>query len=131
MKKQNIRYRIERARETYNDAIYLFEKGSLNSSMNRLYYAAFYATSALLLDRNIEVKSHAGVKQKLGEEFVITGIISKDIARTFSILSDLRHHGDYDDLFDFEKENVEQLLKPTNEYIDKIEEIISQKPSDS
>ena len=96
--------------------------------MNRLYYAAFYATIALLLDKNIEVKSHVGVKQKLGEEFVLPGIISKDIARTFRILSDLRHHGDYDDLFDFEKENVERLLKPTKEYIDKIEEIISKSP---
>jgi len=99
--------------------------------MNRLYYAAFYATIALLLDKNIEVKSHMGVKQKLGEEFVITGRISKEIARTFSILSDLRHHGDYDDLFDFEKENVERLLQPTKEYIDMIEEIISRSTQDS
>ena len=94
--------------------------------MNRLYYAAFYATIALLLDKNIEVKSHAGVKQKFGEEYVVTGKISKDIGRTFSMLFDLRHHGDYDDLFDFDNEIVEQLLIPTREYIDKIEEIINE-----
>ena len=126
MKKQNIRYRLKRARETYEDAVFLFERGSLNSSMNRLYYSSFYATIALRLDRNIEVKSHAGVKQKLGEEFVVTGKISKDIAKTFSILFDLRHHGDYEDLFDFEKEIVERLLIPTREYIDKIEEFINE-----
>jgi uncharacterized protein (UPF0332 family) len=62
MKKENIKYRITRARETHQDAIYLYEKGSINSSINRLYYAAFYATIALLLDNNIEVKSHNGVK---------------------------------------------------------------------
>ena len=126
MKKQNIRYRLKRAKETYEDAVFLFERGSLNSSMNRLYYSAFYATIALLLDKNIEVKSHAGVKQKLGEEFVVTRKISKDIAKTFNILFDLRHHGDYDDLFDFEQEIVERLLIPTREFIDKIEEIISE-----
>jgi uncharacterized protein (UPF0332 family) len=125
LRKQNIRYRIKRARETYEDAVYLFEKGSFNSSMNRLYYAAFYATIALLLDRDIEVKSHIGVKQKLGEEFVVTGILSKDHARTLSILSDYRHKGDYDDLFDFDKEIVERLLIPTKQYIDKIEEILN------
>ena len=70
MKQENIQYRLSRLKETYQDAIFLFEKGSLNSSINRLYYAAFYAAIALLLANDIEVKSHNGVKQKLGEDFV-------------------------------------------------------------
>jgi uncharacterized protein (UPF0332 family) len=125
LKRENIKYRIKRARETYQDAIFLFEKGSINSSLNRLYYSAFYATIALLLNNGIEIKSHNGVKQKLGEEFVLKGLISKDFAKTYGLLSDYRHKGDYDDLFDFDKEVVERLLKPIREYIDKIEEIIS------
>jgi uncharacterized protein (UPF0332 family) len=72
LKKENIKYRILRARETYQDAIFLLERGSTNSSINRLYYAAFYATVALLLSKGIEVKSHTGVKQKLGEEEITT-----------------------------------------------------------
>jgi uncharacterized protein (UPF0332 family) len=91
LKKENIKYRILRARETYQDAIFLLDKGSINSSINRLYYATFYATVALLLNKGIEVKSHNGVKQKLGEEFVLKGLISKDLAKTFSILADYRH----------------------------------------
>ena len=126
MKTENIQYRLLRARETYQDAIYLFEKGSINSSINRLYYSAFYATIALLLNKDIEVKSHNGVKQKLGEEFVLKGIISRELAKTYSILADYRHKGDYDDLFDFDKENVESLLAPVKGYIDRIEEIIGQ-----
>jgi uncharacterized protein (UPF0332 family) len=125
LKSENIKYRIKRARETYQDAIYLFERGSINSSVNRLYYSAFYATIALLLKNGIEIKSHNGVKQKLGEEFVLKGLISKDIAKTYSLLSDYRHKGDYDDLFDFDNEVVERLLKPVKEYIDRIEEIIN------
>lgn len=76
MKEQNIKYRIQRAKETYQDAIFLFEKGSLNSCINRLYYSAFYAVIALLLANDIEVKSHNGVKQKLGEEFITKGKLS-------------------------------------------------------
>ncbi len=124
MKAEHIKYRLKRAKETYQDAIFLFERGSTNSSINRLYYSVFYATVALLLHNNIEVKSHNGVKQKLGEEFVLKGIISKETAKTFSILSDYRHKGDYDDLFDFEKEIVERLLNPTKKYLNKIEQII-------
>jgi uncharacterized protein (UPF0332 family) len=126
LKSENIQYRIKRARETYNDAILLFEKGSFNSSINRLYYSVFYATIALLLNNDIEVKSHNGVKQKLGEEFVLKGILSKEIAKTYNILSDYRHKGDYDDLFDFDKEVISRLLTPAKEYIDRIEEILNQ-----
>jgi uncharacterized protein len=126
LKKENIKYRIKRTRETYQDAVYLLEKGSMNSSMNRLYYSAFYATIALLLNKGIEVKSHNGVKQKLGEEFVLKGTISKELAKTYSILADYRHKGDYDDLFDFDEDVIKRLMYPVKEYIDKIEEIINQ-----
>jgi uncharacterized protein (UPF0332 family) len=126
LKEDNLTYRLLRARETYQDAVYLFERGSVNSSINRLYYAAFYATLALFLNSGIEIKSHNGIKLKLGEEFVLKGIISKEIAKTFSLLADYRQKGDYDDLFYFDEEVVSRLLSPVKEYIDKIEEIIIQ-----
>ncbi len=84
MKQDHIKYRLNRAKETYSDAIFLFEKGSINSSINRLYYSAFYAVIALLLANDIEVKSHNGVKQKLGEEFISKGKLSKVHAKTFN-----------------------------------------------
>ena len=124
MKQENIQYRLIRAKETYQDAIFLFEKGSLNSSVNRLYYAVFYATIALLLANDIDVKSHNGVKQKLGEEFITKGKLFKIHAKTFNILSDFRHKGDYDDLFDFETEMVERLINPVKEFIDAIDQLI-------
>ena len=124
MKSENISYRIKRAKETYEDAIFLFEKGSLNSSINRLYYSAFYAAIALLLDNDIEVKSHNGVKQKLGEEFISKGKLSKVHAKTYNLLSDFRHKGDYDDLFDFDAELVERLLEPVKEFIDAIDKLL-------
>ena len=124
LKEENIQYRVKRARETYQHAVYLYEIGSINSCINRLYYAAFYATIALLLKNGIEVKSHNGVKQKLGEFFVNKGIISRELAKTYSVLSDYRHKGDYDDLFEFEKEIVVRLLKPVKDFIDRIDELL-------
>ena len=78
-----------------------------------------------MIDKGIEVKSHNGVKQKLGEEFVLKGVIPKELAKTYSILADYRHKGDYDDLFDFDEEIIQRLLVPVKEYIDKIEELIT------
>jgi len=118
--KEHIKYRILRAKETYEDAIFLFEKGSWNSSINRLYYAAFYAAIALLLDNGLEVKSHNGVKRKLGE-LVVNGKLNKEHAKIFGVLSDFRNKGDYDDLFDFNKELVERLIDPVKIFIKEVE----------
>jgi len=124
MLEQHIKYRIERAKETYQDAIYLFEKGSWNSSINRLYYSVFYISIALLLHLGLEVKSHNGVKRKIGE-LVVSGKLKKDHARIFGLLSDFRNKGDYDDLFDFNKEMIERLVGPVKEYVDDFEMLIN------
>lgn len=44
-----VEYRIERAYKTMEEAALLEEKGYYNAAVNRLYYACYYATEALLL----------------------------------------------------------------------------------
>jgi uncharacterized protein (UPF0332 family) len=44
-----IKYRIERAEETYNEALLMRTGDHWNACANRLYYACFYAVSALLV----------------------------------------------------------------------------------
>ena len=46
-----IDYRLERARESLQEANILLERGHGNAFVNRLYYACFYAVSALLLTK--------------------------------------------------------------------------------
>ncbi len=98
-----IKYRISRAKETLDDAKLLAHNGKWNSAINRLYYAAFYAVSALLLKENINASSHNGTKSKLSEHFIITGKLSKGLGKVYSQLFTWRQKGDYDDLFDFDE----------------------------
>jgi len=56
MKKETrtlIAYRLERARESLEEAKILLERGYGNTFVNRLYYACFYAVSSLLLSRGL------------------------------------------------------------------------------
>jgi uncharacterized protein (UPF0332 family) len=53
-KKDLIEYRTKRAKDTFEDALILAEKNKWNSAINRLYYAAYYAVSALLLKSDIK-----------------------------------------------------------------------------
>lgn len=43
-----INYRLQRAEESYNDALLLSDNKRWNSVLNRLYYSCFYAVIALL-----------------------------------------------------------------------------------
>jgi uncharacterized protein (UPF0332 family) len=64
-KKQDyISYRINSAKETLEAARLLAENKHWNSAINRLYYASFYAISALLYKYDINANSHAGLKHQ-------------------------------------------------------------------
>jgi len=123
-KRDLIEYRIKRAKDTFEDALILAEKNKWNSAINRLYYAAYYAVIALLLKSDIKATTHNGVKSNFSEYFIKTGIISKDLGKIFSQLFTWRQKGDYDDLFDFEKEKVLPYLEPVKELIETIGKIV-------
>jgi uncharacterized protein len=57
--KNYIEYRLSRADNTFNDAILLANSNSWNSCVNRLYYACFYAVSALLVQKGYNIKTPA------------------------------------------------------------------------
>lgn len=123
-KRDLIEYRIKRAKDTFQDALILAEKNKWNSAINRLYYAAYYAVIALLLKSDIKATTHNGVKSNFSEYFIKTGIISKDLGKIFSQLFTWRQKGDYDDLFDFEKDKVLPYLEPVKELIETIGKIV-------
>ncbi len=124
-KTELVKYRIAKARQTLNEVPILIQSNFLNNAINRLYYACFYGVSALLLDRNIQAKSHAGTKQMFGLHFVKTGILTEEANDFFKLVFELRHTGDYDDYIVFDLKEVTSLLQPATDFITQIEAILS------
>jgi len=122
--KDLIEYRLNRAKDTLDDAHILAEKNKWNSTINRLYYAAYYAVTALLLKSGLRTTTHNGVKSNFSEHYIKTNMISKELGKSYSQLFTWRQKGDYDDLFDFEKDKVMPYFKPVKELIDTIEKIV-------
>jgi len=120
-KEDLIKYRIIRAKDTLDDAMILADKRKWNSSINRLYYAAYYAVMALLLKNDIKPTTHNGAKSNFSEHFIKTGLIPLRFGKMYSQLFTWRQKGDYDDFFDFEKEKVYPYFEPVKELIDIIE----------
>lgn len=116
-----VNYRIYRAKETLNEIKILIKNKFWNTSVNRMYYASFYAVNALLYKNGILTSSHSGTRQKFGEHFIKTGIIERDFGKLFTELSEKRLKGDYNDFFDFNEETVLQLFPKVEKFIDEIE----------
>ena len=118
-----IKYRMDKARKTFNEIDILLKNKLYNTAVNRLYYAAYYAVIALLIKHNINAQTHAGVRQMFGLHFIKSSLISKDSGKFFSDIYDMRQTGDYDDFIDYTKEDVLDLIEPANKLISKIEEL--------
>ncbi len=74
-KKTLVFYRMERALETLEEAVLLLNAGHTNTAVNRLYYACFYAVSALLLTQDMSSTKHIGIRSLFNRHFVKTGKI--------------------------------------------------------
>ena len=122
-----IRYRIMRSKETMKEVKILLENDFWNAAVNRLYYACFYAISALLLKNNITAQTHSGIRQMFGLHFVKTKIISRELGKFYTDLFDKRQTGDYADFVFFDRESVEHLIPISKELIQKIENLLSKK----
>jgi len=121
--KDIIRYRLERARECLEDAKGLFQMDSLHSSVNRIYYSIFYSVNALLLTRGLASSKHSGVRSLFLKEFVNKGKVEKTLGRFYSEMFKRRQTGDYEDLVEFKREDVDEWLKKAEEFVTKIEEV--------
>jgi len=119
-----VKYRLLRAKETYEDAQILAEKGRWNSSINRLYYSAYYAVMALLLNSDLKPTTHTGAKSNFSEHFIVTNKIPKEFGKMYSQLFTWRQKGDYDDMFDFENKMVLPYFEPVAKLIKLIEETL-------
>ena len=119
-----IQYRLHRAKDTFEDAQILAERRKWNSSINRLYYSAYYAVMALLLFSELNPATHNGAKSNFTEHFIKTERIPKEFGKMYSQLFTWRQKGDYDDLFDFDQQKVMPYFKPVQKLIEIVESIV-------
>ena len=101
-----ILYRMTRAHATLEDARILAKTGLWNACVNRLYYACFYAVSALLVRDGLSSSKHAGVRSLFNKQYVKTGKIPKDLAIIYNDLFERRQEGDYIDFVNFQESQV-------------------------
>jgi len=119
-----VKYRVSRAKETYEEEILLSKENHWNAAANRLYYSCFYIVNALLIKNGFNFSSHNGVKTELHKSFVKTGKINIESGKLYNRLFNLRQEGDYIDFKRFEREEIEPFLEETRNFIIEIEKLL-------
>jgi uncharacterized protein (UPF0332 family) len=120
-----VRYWWSKAEESLASARRELEARAYDFAVNRLYYAAFYAVSAALLERRLSFKKHTGVRATFHREFIKTGLVDVEWGKLYDQLFEDRQEGDYVALIAFDREYIEAQLTRCTRFLDELRPLIS------
>lgn len=118
-------YWFDKAEESLNAANSELEAGRLTFAVNRLYYAMFYAVSALFATKNLSYGKHSAVRAALHREFVKPGLLDKSLGRLYDELFNARQQGDYVPLVEFERDVVIEQANDVGEFLPQLRKLIT------
>jgi hypothetical protein len=122
--KDLIRYRLDRAKETLEEAQIMLQTGHPSGAVNRLYYACFYAVNALLLCHNMSSAKHSGVLSLFNKNFIKSGVFKAEFGHFYTRLFDRRQDSDYEDIVPPALADVEKLLPQAKDFIASVSEYV-------
>jgi uncharacterized protein (UPF0332 family) len=120
-----VQHRLRRAYEALEDAHILAREDRWNPCVNRLYYACFYAVSALLLRHNLSSYKHSGVRSLFNQHFVKTDRIARALAQGYNDLFARRQEGDYVDFVNFDGAQVKPWIEDAEQFVKAIADLIN------
>ena len=116
-----LRYRLEQAYETLREAEILLAGNALRGTVNRAYYAMFYALLALLATRQLGTSKHSSAISLFDREFVKPGLLSRDLSRQLRLGFNLRQTHDYGEMVEIDRPTAEQSLANAREFVEAVE----------
>lgn len=111
---------LEKAEESLASAELELNAGHANFAVNRLYYACFYAVTAILLQDGKQFARHSAVKSEFGRTYIKPGRVDVKWNKFYQKLSDDRQEGDYIPTATFEASDVSKCIQQAREFIDLI-----------
>ena len=117
---------IGKAKRRLDAAHHLLGEGFYEDAVSRAYYSMYFAAKALLLKRDITVKTHKGLLSKFGLEFVDEGVVEKYYGRALRIAEELREEADYSISREISKEEAEAIVEDAEKFLVRIKEAIKE-----
>ena len=115
-----IGFRVSEAREAFADAVTLIDRGSTLSVVDRLYYACFYAVSALICTEGGRPIEDSRLQTVFSQEWIKTGRFPAQNEKFFRCLFDLQHRSDFGDEAPPTREATQKLMAEARLFLDEI-----------
>lgn len=118
------KYRMREAKDSLKVAKHCLNEELYKDSINRSYYASFYAIKAVLALGTVDFKRHKDVVAYFNKEFVAKGIFERELGRRLGTLKQLREKSDYDDFYIASKVQAEEQYQTAEFVVECIEKYL-------
>ena len=108
---------LEKAARSLKVAEDLMKSGDAEFSVGRAYYSMFYAAQAVLNEKELRFRKHAGVHSAFAEQFVKTGLVDKKYHRWLLASFSKRITGDYGIEAELTEEDASLLIDQAQEFL--------------
>ena len=115
---------LERAEQSLTAAQELAESGYYDFAASRAYYAAFYASTAALLNEGLALSKHSGVIASVHQRLVKTGKLDKEQGKELNWLFGLRGVGDYGVTAHVSREDAERAIQVADDFLRQIKPLL-------
>ncbi|MEI7436055.1 MAG: HEPN domain-containing protein [bacterium] len=119
-----INYRIEQDDSALKASQTLVDEELWRDSVNRSYYADFYALLDLLALKGMGTSKHSGAISLFDREFVKAGIFPKDLSATLHRTFDMRQEADYEEQSQIEESDVRDALAQARAFVQQVRQYI-------
>lgn len=99
-------------------------KGYYDFAASRVYYAAFYAATAILLREELEFGKHSGVIAAIHQRLVKTGKLDKEHGKNLNWLFELRGVADYGATAHVSQQDAEKAITAAESFLQAINSLL-------
>ena len=104
-------------KEDLEAAYVLLQADSYRGANNRAYYAIFHVVSAVLALEGISFKRHKDTLAYFNKNYVVAGILSREMGKKIVKAEEIRHASDYDTFYVASKEDTVQQIDTADKLI--------------
>lgn len=114
--------------QTFRSARLLLEARMWADAISRAYYAMVYAARALLLTQGMAPRTHRGVAQVFGREFVVPGLFPVDLAKLLTATMAFRDRADYGPREDLTEDDARRAVEGAERFLEAAKGVLRRGP---
>jgi len=119
-----VEYWLQKAMQDLESARDNLKAVRLQNAVRDAYFACFHAFSAVLLKEGRSFRKHKEVRSALHRDYIKTKKIGVEWGKHYDWLFDNRQKADYRPLVQFEPEQIEEIIKRSEDFVLEMKNLI-------